>query len=302
MGSTSFSNKVVGIFSDNMSANAALDDLNANGFDRSDISVLARDYDESDRDDNVVTNSSTTAYPDTDTYKSGVTGSDVYPRASLDPTLRGEVAANTIVDDYPAGNIGSNRFGSPDNRSTMGKVGDGARSIDDKLTGTDLLNNNTMTTDNRSALEVADDNLTGTHRNVVVDSDSGVDSHRGFDNTHDVAEKDPKAMVKGATAGGALGLIAGLGVLLIPGIGPVLAAGPLAAAITAAAGGAAIGATAGTLIGVLNDEGIPSDRSDFYNRHFNKGNIIIMIHTDEGGAVKARQILVKHNPETIDTF
>lgn len=291
MGSTSFTNKVVGIFSDSVSVNAALDDLNANGFDRSDISVLAKDYDESER---VITHSAATAYPDTelrnDVYRSGVTGSDIYPTGTMDSTLRGEVAGRTTVERDVL--LDSQRVGY-DNRTVTEKVGDAARSVDDKLTGTDLLNNNTAYTDNRSALEVAGDAL-HTDRHVV--------SETQYDETHDVAEKDPKAMVKGATAGGALGLIAGLGVLLIPGIGPVLAAGPLAAAITAAAGGAAIGATAGTLVGILNDEGIPSDRADFYNRHFSKGNVIVMIHTDEGHSARAREILVKHNPETIDTF
>lgn len=259
MGSTSFTNKVVGIFSDSVSVNAALDDLNANGFDRSDISVLAKDYDESER---VITHSTATAYPDTelrnDVYRSGVTGSDIYPTGTMDSTLRGEVAGRTSVDR-------------------------------------DIL----LDTQRAGYVDAA---YTDINRDVVVESDRNLVTETQYDETHDVAEKDPKAMVKGATAGGALGLIAGLGVLLIPGIGPVLAAGPLAAAITAAAGGAAIGATAGTLVGILNDEGIPSDRADFYNRHFSKGNVIVMIHTDEGHSARAREILVKHNPETIDTF
>lgn len=317
MGSTSFTNKVVGIFSDSVSVNNALNDLNSNGFDRNDISVLARDYDESER---VVSHSSATAYPDTDirdttltsdVYPSGVSGSDIYPRGTMDPTLRGESAGVLVNDDYPSGSLGSNRFGTPDNSSTLDRVGDAARHVDDKIAGRDVLNNNkdydrSMTyTESGSTLRHVDDAITGRdslNNNVDYDRDVVVDRDTHFDNAHDVAEKDPKAMVKGATAGGALGLIAGLGVLLIPGIGPVLAAGPLAAAITAAAGGAAIGATAGTLLGILNDEGIPSDRADFYNRHFNKGNIIIMVHTDEGMAARAREILVKHNPETIDTF
>lgn len=314
MGSTSFTNKVVGIFSDSVSVNSALNDLNANGFDRNDISVLARDYDESER---IVSHSSATAYPDTDVtlrndvYDSGVSGSDIYPRGTMDPTLRGESAGTIVNDDYPSGRIGSNRFGTPDNYSTMDRLGDAARHVDDKIVGRDVLNNNkdydrSITyTETGSTLRHLDDKVTGRdvlNNNVDYDRDVVVNRDSDFDETHDVAEKDPKAMVKGATAGGALGLIAGLGVLLIPGIGPVLAAGPLAAAITAAAGGAAIGATAGTLLGILNDEGIPSDRADFYNRHFNKGNIIVMVHTDEGHAARAREILVKHNPETIDTF
>lgn len=291
MGSTSFTNKVVGIFSDSATVDSLLTDLNNNGFDKSDISVLARDYNEDT--DVISTHSAATAYPETDVYTetrsdlypSGVSGSDIYPRGTMDPTLRGESAAlplnRVIADDYPAGTIGSNRFGAPNNSST--RLENAARHVDDKIMGRDVLNNNK-------------------DYDVVEVDEVVVDSERDFKETHEVAEKDPKAMVKGATAGGALGLIAGLGVLLLPGIGPVLAAGPLLAAVTAAAGGAAIGATAGTLIGILSDEGIPNDRAEFYNRQFNKGNILVMIHTDEERVSSARQILVKYNPETVDSF
>lgn len=218
MGSKSFTNKVVGIFSDSTVIDSVLTDLNSRGFDRGDISVLARDMDEDSR---IVTHSTTT-YPDTG-YK---------------------------TRDY------------------------GTTGVMDR-----------------------DSTLTGTGYNT-----SGTVEDRDFDDVHDVAEKDPNAMVKGATAGGVLGLIAGVGLLMVPGIGPVLAAGPLAAALTAAAGGAAIGATAGTLLGLLKDEGIPNDRADFYNRHFNKGDIIVMVHTDDARSSLAREVLVKYNPDTVDTF
>jgi hypothetical protein len=219
MGSKSFTNKVVGIFSDRSMIHSVLNELNNSGFDSDDISVLARDMDNSDR---IVTHSTTT-YPETEYATS------TYDRSS------------NLVD-----------------------------------------------------------------RDVVRDRDYVVEDRdvedEDLDDQHDVAEKDPNAMVKGATAGGALGMIAGLGLLLIPGVGPVLAAGPLVAAITAAAGGAAIGATAGTLLGILKDEGIPSDRAEFYNRHFNKGDVIVMVHTDEGRSYLAREILVRYKPDTVDTF
>lgn len=305
MGSTSFSNKVVGIFNDATTVDSLLNDLNNNGFDKADISVLARDYN-SDTDV-ITTRGSAVAYPDAevrdlnetykenhDVYPSGVSGSDIYPRGTIDPTFRGEDTTvystanpNRIMDDYPSGTVGSNRFGAPDNSATA-RLGNAMRHVDDKIAGRDILHND------RDYIE--------TDRDLDDVVEDRINEERDFDDKHQVAEKDPKAMVKGATAGGAIGLIAGLGMLLLPGIGPVLAAGPLAAAITAAAGGAAIGATAGTLVGVLNDEGIPNDRAEFYNRQFNKGNILVMVHTDEARASLARQILVKYNPETVDSF
>jgi len=301
MGSKSFTNKVVGIFTDRFVVDSVLNELNNNGFDSGDISVLARDMDNSDR---IVTHSSTTYPVDTevtlrDDLRTGQTGTDVYPRGTLGNVDYDETV---IRDDYPTG---SSRLGS--------RVGDTLRHVDDKITGRDSLRNNRDydTTLDRDYDRTIDRNIDTTldrdyDRTVDRDFDRTVDrdldNDKNYDNSHDVAEKDPKAMVKGATAGGALGLIAGIGMLLIPGVGPVLAAGPIAAALTAAAGGAAVGATAGTLLGLLKDEGIPNDRADFYNRHFNKGNVLIMVHTDEGRSSLAREILVRHNPETIDTF
>lgn len=267
MGSTSFTNKVVGIFSDAQSVDNALNDLNANGFDRNNISILAKDYQDTTIG-SIVTHSSAVAERTTvDKVESALRHTD-------DAILGRDILHNNVDNN-------------PDRYSVLDRAEDAVRHTDDIIMGRDALNNNR---------EVQNDVYN--NRNVIDSSTQATD----IANAHNVAEKDPKAMVKGATTGGALGLIAGLGVLLLPGIGPVLAAGPLAAAVTAAAGGAALGATAGTLLGILNDEGIPSDRADFYNRNFSKGNIIVMVHTDEGHSAKAREILVKHNPETIDTF
>lgn len=261
MGSTSFTNKVVGIFSDAKSVDNALNELNISGFDRNNISILARDYQETT--DTIVTHSSVVAERTTvDRVESSL--------RNTDDIILGRDVLNNNIDN------------NPDRYSVLDRAEDAIRHTDDIIMGRDALNNN-------RELQTESYNTTSAQVSEIA-------------NTYNVAEKDPKAMVKGATTGGALGLIAGLGMLLIPGIGPVLAAGPLAAAVTAAAGGAALGVTAGTLLGILNDEGIPSDRADFYNRNFNKGNIIVMVHTDEGHSAKAREVLVKHNPETIDTF
>src|SRR3954447_8286750 len=64
----------------------------------------------------------------------------------------------------------------------------------------------------------------------------------------------------GAMFGGIGGLLLGLGALAIPGVGPVLAAGPLAAALT----GAGIGAAGGAVVGALTDSGVPERDAQFY--------------------------------------
>ncbi|TWT13246.1 general stress protein [Planomicrobium sp. CPCC 101079] len=80
----------------------------------------------------------------------------------------------------------------------------------------------------------------------------------------------------GATAGGALGglggVLAGMGALAIPGIGPIVAAGPVAAGLMGAAAGAGAGGLAGALIGM----GVPDDEAEEYGRHFDEGRILVL--------------------------
>ncbi|MDI3547150.1 MAG: hypothetical protein PWR10_802 [Halanaerobiales bacterium] len=81
----------------------------------------------------------------------------------------------------------------------------------------------------------------------------------------------------GATTGGALGglagLMAGAGALAIPGIGPILAAGPIAAGLS--------GVAAGGLAGSLVDLGIPQDRGEYYENEVGKGSILAVVETDQ---------------------
>lgn len=84
----------------------------------------------------------------------------------------------------------------------------------------------------------------------------------------------------GAVAGGALGglggVLAGIGALAIPGIGPIVAAGPIVAGLTGAAAGAGIGGLAGALIGM----GIPEDEAKDYENRFNEGHILVLVEDD----------------------
>lgn len=84
----------------------------------------------------------------------------------------------------------------------------------------------------------------------------------------------------GALAGGALGglggVLAGIGALAIPGIGPIVAAGPIVAGLTGAAAGAGVGGLAGALIGA----GIPEDEAKEYENRFNEGQILVLVEDD----------------------
>jgi uncharacterized membrane protein len=93
--------------------------------------------------------------------------------------------------------------------------------------------------------------------------------------------KTEEGLAAGAATGGVLGgltgLLAGIGALAIPGIGPIVAAGPIAATLT----GAAVGAGAGGLAGALIGMGIPEDEADRYEGYVKEGKILVVVERDE---------------------
>jgi hypothetical protein len=96
--------------------------------------------------------------------------------------------------------------------------------------------------------------------------------------------------VGGGVLGGAAGLLVGLGALAIPGFGPILAAGPLAAALA----GSAIGATAGGILGAMTGHGVPRENADYYTQALESGSILLTVQTTEDRAVEARRILAEN--------
>lgn len=92
----------------------------------------------------------------------------------------------------------------------------------------------------------------------------------------------------GAIIGGALGWLAGVGALAIPGIGPFIAAGPIVAALAGVGVGGALGGFAGALIGL----GIPEYEAKRYEGRMLKGGILVAIHCDTAEEIKrAKQIM-----------
>lgn len=80
----------------------------------------------------------------------------------------------------------------------------------------------------------------------------------------------------GGLVGGALGLLAGLGALAIPGLGPLVAAGPLAVGLGSAATVATVGGLAGHLVGM----GIPEIEAKLYERKLQGGDIVVSVQTE----------------------
>jgi len=91
----------------------------------------------------------------------------------------------------------------------------------------------------------------------------------------------------GAAVGGGLGLVAGLLALAIPGVGPVVAMGPIAAALT----GAGIGAAAGGLIGGLRSAGVPEHHAEYYAEGVRRGGALVTVRTTDNLADRAADIL-----------
>jgi hypothetical protein len=98
----------------------------------------------------------------------------------------------------------------------------------------------------------------------------------------------------GAVVGGALGWLAGMGALIIPGLGPFLAAGPLVAALVGAGVGGALGGFVGSLIGI----GIPEDEAKLYEARMRKGSVLLAVQCATEGQVQEAEATVKDSGAT----
>jgi hypothetical protein len=123
--------------------------------------------------------------------------------------------------------------------------------------------------------------------------------------TQDVATekhtKAPEGAAVGAATGGALGgtlgLLVGLGLLVIPGLGPLVAAGPIVAALAGAGAGGAVG----TLTGALAGMGIPEYEAKKYETSIQEGASLLAVHADNREwADKAKHVLASANAKGID--
>jgi hypothetical protein len=119
------------------------------------------------------------------------------------------------------------------------------------------------------------------------------DKQGSKDFAHNNSTKAPEGAVTGAgtgsVVGGTLGLLAGIGALAIPGVGPLIAAGPIMAALSGAAVGATVGGVTGALVGL----GIPEYEAKVYEGKIRDGNILIAVHGDNNDQLKRAEGLFK---------
>src|SRR6202167_2538798 len=111
------------------------------------------------------------------------------------------------------------------------------------------------------------------------------DSESTKEFAHEKATKAPEGTATGVTAGGVvggtLGLLAGIGALAIPGVGPLIAAGPIMGALA----GLGVGGTVGGLIGALVGMGIPEYEAKRYEGRIKDGGVLLSVHCDTSDEV-----------------
>ncbi len=93
----------------------------------------------------------------------------------------------------------------------------------------------------------------------------------------------------GLVIGGALGWLASIGLVAIPGVGPFIAAGPIVAALA----GAGVGGTVGGIGGAMIGAGIPEYEAKRYEGRVNKGGILLSVHCDNRDWTKKAEAILK---------
>lgn len=120
---------------------------------------------------------------------------------------------------------------------------------------------------------------------VPNDAISLIAQHDGKNTETDGAGEAVTDVVGKTALGAGLGTLLGIAALAIPGVGPLVGAGAIAAAAIpgAAVTGAAVGAAAGGLAGLLSDHGVHADDATYYEDRVNSGGVFVSVDTDNLG-------------------
>ena len=187
-----------------------------------------------------------------------------------------ETNANSLVNSYSAGNMNSME----------------APAVNSNTANTQKANQTVIGVfESRDRAEIAVNTLrkqgfTTEEINIVSKKQKNQDQDGTYDD--DITD----GTLTGGTLGGIGGLLMGAGALMIPGLGPILAAGPIAAAV----GGAIAGGIAGGLI----DWGIPAEASQRYEQEVAHGSILAIIRTDSAKVNSAAQILRQNGAKDVE--
>jgi uncharacterized membrane protein len=129
---------------------------------------------------------------------------------------------------------------------------------------------------------------------IIARDESGRESGSGgIDTTMGTGEQLGTGVSWGGAIGGLAGLLAGAGALAIPGIGPIVAAGPIAGVLS--------GAVTGGVAGGLLDWGIPEERGREYEQRLRSGGIIALVKADERRVSQAADIFRGNGARDVET-
>jgi hypothetical protein len=124
------------------------------------------------------------------------------------------------------------------------------------------------------------------------------DTRTTKDFAHEKNTKAPEGTTTGATAGGViggtLGVLAGVGALAIPGVGPFIAAGPIMAGLAGLGVGGAVGGLVGALVGM----GIPEYEAKRYEGHVKNGGTLLSVHCDTSEEISRAKDMLKSTGAT----
>jgi hypothetical protein len=128
------------------------------------------------------------------------------------------------------------------------------------------------------------------------------DNQSSKDFAHEKHTKAPEGTAAGAatggTIGGTLGLLAGIGALAIPGLGPFIAAGPIMATLAGIGVGGAVGGLVGALVGM----GIPEYEAKRYESRVKDGGVLLSVHCSTSDEItRAKELLKRTGAEDISS-
>lgn len=146
-------------------------------------------------------------------------------------------------------------------------------------------------------ISIVSNNADNWHSGSAGGHDGPLGDNNG-DGENDVADGAGKGATTGGLLGGGAGVLAGLGMLAIPGLGPVVAAGWLASTAVGAAVGAAAGGATGGLLGALKEAGHNDDEANVYSEGVRRGGTLVSVKAD--GDDEARFEAILHGQRGFD--
>jgi uncharacterized membrane protein len=143
--------------------------------------------------------------------------------------------------------------------------------------------------------ELVNSGISRDNINVIASDAAG--EYAEYHGTPIPADDTLEGVATGTLLGGLGGFVVGLAALAIPGVGPILAAGPIASALV----GAGIGAVTGGLIGALVDLGLDEDEAEYYAEGVRRGSTLVTATVPDNMADRALSILNRYSPVNLDS-